>query len=404
MKKSSKKRKSWLIKNIVHYVLLFIFKTTYGLYLVLFYRIKMIKQKGFKLKGPCLLVANHLNTFDGVYIQALVSKPIRYVISDGIFKNKYLRKAMSIVEFIPKKKFVSDTRTIKHILRVIRNGGIVGLFPEGRRSWDGQTVKISPATFKLVKMLKVPVISAKIRGAYFTEPRWSNSFRRGRIEIEFKTLIDQETLKKMSVEEIQQTITQDLQHNEFEWQQQKRIPFKGKALAEGFERVLYSCPDCGFFDCMHSSGNKIKCSHCGATYYMDEYGFVHSEKGYLPSSSVVDINRWQLKKLIEKFQTLKDNEVYMCNQNAELLSSPDVVVPFKKKTAGDIRITRKSLEIGDCKFDLEDVYGVAVNMKTHLSFRHKSVDYRVSFKNTGVSVYKWYKVLKIFIGDMKEAY
>lgn len=404
MKKSSKKRKSWLIKNIVTYVLLFIFKTTYGLYLVLFYRIKMIKQKDFKLKGPCLLVANHLNTFDGVYIQALVSKPIRYVISDGIFKNKYLRKAMSIVEFIPKKKFVSDTRTIKHILRVIRNGGIVGLFPEGRRSWDGQTVKISPATFKLVKMLKVPVISAKIRGAYFTEPRWSNSFRRGRIEIEFKTLIDQETLKKMSVEEIQQTITHDLQHNEFEWQQQKRIPFKGKALAEGFERVLYSCPDCGYFDCMHSSGNKIRCSHCGATYYMDEYGFVHSEKGYLPSSSVADINRWQLKKLIEKFQSLKENEVYMCNEDAELSSSPDVVVPFKKETAGDIKITRKSLEIGDCKFDLEDVYGVAVNMKSHLSFRHKSVDYRVSFKGTRVSVYKWYKVLKIFIGDMKEAY
>lgn len=404
MKKTSKKRKSWLLKNIVTYVLLFIFKTTYGLYLVLFYRIKMIKQKDFKLKGPCLLVANHLNTFDGVYIQALVSKPIRYVISDGIFKNKYLRKAMSIVEFIPKKKFVSDTRTIKHILRVIRHGGIVGLFPEGRRSWDGQTVKISPATFKLVKMLKVPVISAKIRGAYFTEPRWSNSFRRGRIEIEFKTLIDQETLKKMSVEEIQETITQDLQHNEFEWQQQKRIPFKGKALAEGFERVLYSCPDCGFFDCMHSSGNKIRCSHCGAAYYMDEYGFVHSEKGYLPSSSVADINRWQLKKLIEKFLTLKENEVYMCNEDAELSSSPDVVVPFKKKTAGDIRITKKSLEIGDCKFDLEDVYGVAVNMKSHLSFRHKSVDYRVSFKSTGVSVYKWYKVLKIFIGDMKEAY
>lgn len=404
MKKTSQKRKSWKIKNLATYILLFIFKATYGLYLVLFYRIRMVKQKGFKLKGPCLLVANHLNNFDGVYIQALVSKPIRFVISDGIFKNKFLRKLLSIVSYIPKKKFVSDTRTIKQILRVIKHGGIVGLFPEGRRSWDGQSVKISPATFKLVKMLKVPVVSAKLKGAYFTEPRWSNSFRRGRIEIEFKTLIDKDTLRKMSVEEIQDTITKDLQHNEFEWQQEKRIPFKGRALAEGFERVLYSCPECRSFDCMSSSGNKIQCSSCGATYYIDEYGFVHSEKGYLPGSSVVDINRWQLKKLIEKFRTLKDNEVFMCNHGAELLSSPDVVVPFEKKADGDIRITKDSLEIGDCKFDLVDVYGVAVNMKKHLSFRHKSIDYRVSFRNTGISVYKWYKVLKIFLGDMKEAY
>jgi len=404
VKKATKQRGVWLIKNAVFYLLLFLFKISYGLYLVLFYRIRMVKQKGFKLKGPCLLLANHLNTFDGVYIQALVSRPIRFVIGDGIFKNKYLRGLMSLVEYIPKKKFVSDSKAIRHILRVIKNKGIVGLFPEGRRTWDGKSVKIAPATFKLVKMLKVPIVFAKINGAYFTEPRWSNNFRRGKIEIEFKTLIDQKTLKQMSVEQIEEVITNELEHNEFEWQEEKKIPFKGKRLAEGFERMLYTCPECSSDDSIKTSGNEIECSVCGAKYYIDEYGYLHSKKGFLPGSSVVDINKWQFDQLKKRFDALEDGEVYMCNDNAELLKSPDVTVPFEQVTSGKLCISKDGLKIGEKSFDLEDVYGVAVNMKSHLSFRHKSMDYRVHFNNTGISVYKWYRVLQIFSGNMKEAY
>ena len=403
MKRSTKQRGEWLIKNFITYILFFIFKATYGLFLILRYRIRMKKQQGFKLKGPCLLLANHLNTFDGVYIQALVSKPIRYVIGDGIFKNKYLRKAFSIISFIPKKKFVSDSRAIKQILRVIKNGGIVGLFPEGRRSWDGKTVKIAPATFKLVKMLKVPVVVAKIKGAYFTEPRWAVSFRRGKIEIEFKTLLDKEQLASMTVDEIEQVVTKELDHNEFEWQQQVKVPFKGKRLAEGFEMMLYTCPECGSLDSMATSGQDITCTVCGAQYYIDVFGFVHSKKGFLPGSSVIDINRWQLEQLVKRYEDLKDKEVYMCDDGAELLYSPNVETPFAPKENGELCISKDGLTIGTAKFDLQDIYGVAVNLRSHLSFRHKSMDYRVFFPNKRTSVYKWYRVLKIFLGEMKEA-
>ena len=403
MKKSTKQRGIWLTKNVITYILFFIFKSTYGLFLILFYRIRMKKQAGFKLKGPCLLLANHLNTFDGVYIQALVSKPIRYVIGDGIFKNKYLRKAFSIISFIPKKKFVSDTRAIKLILRVIKNKGIVGLFPEGRRSWDGKTVKILPATFKLVKMLKVPVVTAKINGAYFTEPRWSKSFRRGLIEIEFKTLLDVKTLESMSIEQIEQTITAELEHNEFEWQAQKKVPFKGKRLAEGFEMMLYTCPECASLDSISTSGNNITCNVCGAQYFMDVFGFIHSIKGNLPGSSVVEINRWQLEQLEKRYLQLENNAVFMCNDGAQLLFSPSVEIPFKQKESGQMCISKDGLTIGPARFDLRDIYGVAVNLRSHLSFRHKSMDYRVSFLDKRISVYKWYRVLKIFLGEMKEA-
>lgn len=404
LSRQSKQRRVWLAKVTAHYIILGIFKISFGAYLAIAHRVKLVKEPGFKLKGPCLLLANHSNTYDGFFIQSLVNKPIHFVVSDGVFKNKNVRRIFSIVNFIPKKKFVSDTKAIKQIIRISQNGGIIGIFPEGRRCWDGKTVKIAPATFKLVKMLKIPVVTANIKGAYLSEPRWSKTQRFGKIEIEIKTLIDAKSLAAMSLEEIEQKVGKELYHSEYDWQDKRMIPFKGKALAEGFEMLLYTCPQCGANDSMQTCGSEISCKVCGALYEMDVYGYVHSIKGFLPSSRVDGINEWQLNKLEEIYAKLKNNQdVYMSNEGVLLTSSIDVAHPFKEISRGSISIAKNGLIIGGKKFDIADVYGVAVNMKAHVSFRHKSMDYRVSFENNQFSVYKWCRIIKIFIGNVEEA-
>ncbi len=270
MSRQSKQRRIWLIKTTVHYILLGIFKVSYGAYLTIAHRAKLIKAPGFKLKGACLLLANHCNTFDGFFIQGLVNRPIHYMVSDGMFKNGNLRKVFSLVNYIPKKKFVSDLKAIKQIIGIAKNGGVIGIFPEGRRCWDGKTVKIAPATFKLVKMLKIPVVTANMRGAYLSEPRWSKTQRFGRIEIEIKTLIDAESLSDMSLEQIDKKITDELYHNEYDWQEERKIAFRGKALAEGFELLLYTCPQCGARASFTTSGSEINCKECAALYVLDK--------------------------------------------------------------------------------------------------------------------------------------
>lgn len=404
MSRQSKQRRIWLVKITVHYILLGIFKVSYGAYLILAYRAKLIKEPGFKLRGPSLMLANHCNTFDGFFIQGLVGRPIHYVISDGVFKNPNVRKIFSVVNYIPKKKFVSDTKAIKQIIRISQNGGVIGIFPEGRRCWDGKTVKIAPATFKLVKLLKIPVVTANMRGAYLSEPRWSKSQRFGKIEIDIKTLIDAETLADMSLEQIEKTISDELYHNEYDWQESRKIAFRGKALAEGFEALLYTCPQCGAMDSFVTSGSEINCKQCDALYVIDKYGYLHSKRGLLPSGRVDELNEWQLTKLKEIYAKLQsDQDVYMTNPGALLTSAIDVAHPFMEAARGSISIAKDGLRIGDKKFDLADVYGVAVNMSSHVSFRHKSMDYRVSFDNNQFSVYKWCRIIKIFIGNMEEA-
>ena len=254
-----------MLMRAIQYILLGIYKVTYGLYIRKRYRLKLSPCSESLANGPYLLLANHCNNFDGLFLQCLLSKPIHFVVTDSVFKNRALGGLMSLVGYIPKKKFVSDFKTIRQIIRSTRNGGIVGIFPEGRRSWDGKTVHISKPTYKLIRMLKVPVVTAKIKGAYLSEPRWANNKRYGTVEVELKTLLDAESLSRMSLSEIEEKIMAALEHNEFEWQKDKMIPFKGKGLAEGFERLLFMCPECKKYNTMDSSGERIWCTllRCG---------------------------------------------------------------------------------------------------------------------------------------------
>ena len=405
VRKKQRKRAVWLAKRVVHYILLGIYKVTYGLYISKRYRLKLSPDSKFSNKGPYLLLANHCNSFDGLFLQCLLSKPIHFVVTDTVFKNRALGGLMSLVGYIPKKKFVSDTRAIRQIMRTTHNGGIVGIFPEGRRSWDGQTVHITSATYKLIKMLKVPVVTAVIKGAYLSEPRWSNTKRWGVVEVKMNTLLSADDLAHMSLPEIEKAIETALDHNEFAWQDTRHIAYKGKGLAEGFERLLFTCPECKNIGTMDSHDDRVWCTSCGAEYYLDEYGYIHSKNGHLPSMNIVDLNRWQRERLKQSLSRLKENEeILLSDEDACLLSTSSIKEPFREMAKGQLSLSLTKLSIGSIQFDLNELYGISVNFKSHLSFRHKSRDYRVGFRDKRVSIYKWYTALDFVTGGIKEAY
>ncbi|MDD5016558.1 MAG: lysophospholipid acyltransferase family protein [Eubacteriales bacterium] len=399
MNKKKDRRIVWLAKRTIQYILLGIYKTTYGFYIRKKYRLKLTPDSDVNNKGPYLLLANHCNSFDGLFLQCLLSRPIHFVITDTVFKSRALGGLMSLVGYIPKKKFVSDIRAIRQIIRSTRNGGIVGIFPEGRRSWDGKTVHISKPTYKLIQMLKIPVVTAKIKGSYLSEPRWANTKRYGLVEVELKTLLDAESLPRMNLAEIEQKITQALEHNEFDWQQNKKIPFKGKALAEGFERLLFTCPECNAIGTMKSADDKVWCTSCGSEYCLDAYGYIHSKKGYLPTENIIDLNRWQLERLrLSRSQLKKNEDVFLSDEDACLSSTMSLKEPFRELERGKLLLTLNELIIGSMRFNLADLYGISVVFKSHLSFRCKSCDYKIGFADKCVSVYKWYEALQ-FITD-----
>jgi 1-acyl-sn-glycerol-3-phosphate acyltransferase len=394
----NRKRLLPILKNIIRYALLVLYQLTFGLYVRIAFNLKLSGDSERIPVGPFLLLGNHCSNFDGLFLQCLLMRPIHYVITDTVFKNRALGGLLHFVGYIPKRKFTSDVMTVRMIIRAAARGGVIGIFPEGMRSWDGRTVAVSSGTFKLVKMLKIPVVTARIMGGYLSGPRWANTHRRGRVEVKLRTLIDAKDIRSLSLTEITEMINAELYHDEASWEAQKKIPFHGKGLAEGFERLLYLCPKCGSIGTIVTHRQRICCSACSAEYTLDLFGGLHAVVGGLPADNAADLNIWQLDRFKEYIAS-HTGETLIRDECAHLLRCSGMDDKMSEIAYGTLILTRSALIIKNLCFHLSDISGTALYFKSGFVFRHGSCEYSVRFDNPRVSVYKWGCALTIITGS-----
>lgn len=382
--------------NISHYLMLMLlglYWVSYGLYIRLYYRLRSQDKHILPKKGPYLLLANHSNNFDGLFLQCLIKRPIHFVVTDAMFKKKVLGKLLELVGYIPKRKHVTDSKAIRQIIRTIKQGGIVGIFPEGGRNWDGRTESISPATYRLAELLGVPIVTACIKGAYLSGPRWADTKRRGLVDVSFQAYAVKGT--KPDLDEIERSVAAALTHNEAVWQNQRKIAFKGKALSKGFERLLFTCPNCKRVGTLDSTDERVRCMACGAAYRLDVYGFIHSINGELPADNTPALNDWQLELMALNFFNAKPDSILVSDEGASLYCAPSAEQPFELVEEGSLFLKKDNMTIGQRVFDLSQLNGISVYFKSDLEFRYMGLDYRIGFSERRVSPYKWNCALEV---------
>ena len=391
MKKRSKSFRG--LKIIAQYMLLFLYHVTFGLFVRLRYNLHHTYLSPVPRKGPFFLLGNHTNNFDGLFLQCLFFRPIRFVVTDGMFRKKTLAHLLNLVDYIPKRKSVSDVAAIRKIIDLIKKGGIVGIFPEGGRNWDGMTGPITSATYRLIEMLKIPVVTANIRGGYLSEPRWADNKRRGRVEVHLQTII--EGGSSLSRAEIEQKILGALAHNEYDWQNKARIPFRGRGLSKGVDRLIFICPVCGSLGTVISTNKDSMCTACKSQFTLDVYGFLHTDSGSLRSDRLDVINSWQISQLESMLNSHPQASRILTDEGGILLCSEKREAPFMPIAGGKAILTREQIIIGPYDFDLAKMSGINVYFKSHLEFKYQSIDYRIGFESPHVSAYKWQCAVEI---------
>ncbi|EOD00730.1 lysophospholipid acyltransferase family protein [Caldisalinibacter kiritimatiensis] len=374
---------------------------TLGTYLKKSHNIKADTKDIDNLKPPFLLLGNHTNFWDPFYMGIYIDEPVYYVTSDAHFRIRSLRFLLKLIGAIPKTKFLSDLRTVKEIIRVKKNKGIVGIFPEGKRNWDGKTEKILYPTAKLVKMLKIPVVVSLMKGAHLAKPRWAKHSRKGEIFISYKKILTPEEISSLSTDEIYEKLCQALAHDEYEYQKKHMIPFKGKKLAENLELFIFTCPHCKTIGSLKSDDNKFYCTSCGYTTYYNEYGFLDKGSEEFYFNNTRDWNEWQLKNLESIIYNSKDNlEENILQDKKVTLFKGRGLKPLKKFSIGDININHKTFNfissLGDkLTFELDKINGANVQLNYKLEFYYEKTLYRFIFDDSSVSAYKWVKALEI---------
>ncbi len=222
------------------------------------------------VQAPYIVLANHQSFYDFYYITQMKHKrnPV-FVVNRYYLGKPFVRSHWrSSGGFVPKRLFNADLSTVRGIVRNVRMGYPVVVFPEGRLTPDGISNPIVEGGAALWRKLKIDLVLVRIEGAYYAMPKWRRRFYRSTIQIKVAKVIRHEEFSSYTDAELDALIEQTLWSDANDSPLENRYPQKDKA--EGLENVLYRCPSCGSLYTTQSKGNTLSCSACGATYELGE--------------------------------------------------------------------------------------------------------------------------------------
>lgn len=387
-------------------------RLTLGPYLCRRYNLATVgREKVTALKPPFVVMANHGCVWDPFFVNNYVPHPIHYVVSDSNFRSRLMDFGLSLVGSIPKTKVMSDLETVKNIVRVKDRNGIVGIFPEGQSTWDGTTLPIYFSTAKLLKVLRVPVVFARVKGAFLSRPRWSRNPRFGTIEIDYSVGFRGPELRKMPVDKVHARIVEHLSHNELDYNRDRRVRFRGIRRAEYMEIVLFLCPECRAEGTLHSHGNYLTCTACNYRVFVDEFGLFRPRSDTFHFDSIDRWNRWQ----IETFHEMLDIR-FRRNDESSIFAEDDVVVetgfkslPTKELARGGMQLYLDRLEIhphgskAPIVISISDIAGINVQNRERLEFYVEDTLYKITTVDPRGCTFKWdlsVRRIQELIGEM----
>ncbi len=120
--------------------------------------------------GPAILVANHVSPVDPLLLQATTDRVIVWMMAKEYFEMPILKTAFEKLTFIPVSRSGRDTAALKAALRTLDAGKVLGIFPEGRISTNGQIGKLQPGAAMIAERSGAGVWPAFLRG---TMPQWN---------------------------------------------------------------------------------------------------------------------------------------------------------------------------------------------------------------------------------------
>ena len=358
------------------------------------YNVEVTRNDTIGLKPPYVILANHVTNWDPLFLNCYVDESISFVAAASTFQKPLMKKVLTYAGAIPKTKSQADSSTIRNIMKAIKLGRVVGIFPEGNRTWNGHTEPIVFSTAKLIRSLRVPVVVANIRGGYLSHPRWANTVRKSKVEVEFRKVLNGDELKGMTPEAVHALLVDELQVDDFQWQQQQGITFEGKQLAHHLERYLFTCPSCAQVGTLHSHDDLFTCQACQYEVRYTNIGTFEQMNEPLRFTHIYDWNEWQLAELAQRIEEpsykLAIEQSLQQAVHLEKWSKDDVYEEmgmFTMHVYGDT-FTFTPLKKGE-PFTLQasKIDGANIFKQNIINFLYEGIQYHITLQNERASAY-----------------
>lgn len=95
------------------------------------YRIEVEGGDRIPATGPCILVSNHESIADPFFLGVATPRPIHYMSKVELWNNPIVGKLMDGFGTFPIERGGGDSGALRHGIRLLEEGGVLGVFPQG---------------------------------------------------------------------------------------------------------------------------------------------------------------------------------------------------------------------------------------------------------------------------------
>lgn len=140
------------------------------------------RENVYKVKGA-ILAANHSSFGDPVFAGVASPRPVYYLARKDLFQYRFFGALLHKCNTVPFNRDAPDIGALKHITRLLKEGKLVLIFPEGTRSPNGELLPGRGGISLVALRAKVPIIPVYIKGAYKAFPRHRSFIRLAKVTV-----------------------------------------------------------------------------------------------------------------------------------------------------------------------------------------------------------------------------
>jgi 1-acyl-sn-glycerol-3-phosphate acyltransferase len=151
----------------------------------LVYRFKVTGEEHIPVQGAAILVANHVSFVDAVLLMAASPRPIRFIMDHQIFRVPVLGWLFKLAKAIPIAPQKVDAqiyeRAFAEARRVLDEGDLLCIFPEGGITKDGSLQPFKGGIMKILETHPVPVVPLALTnlwGSFFSRIEGGRAMKR----------------------------------------------------------------------------------------------------------------------------------------------------------------------------------------------------------------------------------
>jgi len=150
-----------------------------------YFRLRVEGAEHVPADGPCVIAANHASYVDPIVLWMACPRHVRYIVD----REQYLRPLVHWMAVrsgaIPVENDPRDLGSLRRALLALKQGSVLGIFPEGGRSDDGSLKTGKPGAALLALRAGVPLLPAGIVGTFAAYSRHHRYPRPGPVLVRF---------------------------------------------------------------------------------------------------------------------------------------------------------------------------------------------------------------------------